>query len=137
MSWSEIALISVSVVLVVIVLLWIITLTKNKGKYSDKKVDDYEIIDGVRYTKDDKVLDDKGKVKLSLKKGDIMLERGKNYKVGKDLLVGKYTVLSADENVDAVSMRVGGIVKDYKHYSSIVLTEGDVISALSSNVILR
>ncbi len=137
MSWSEIALICVSVVLVVIVLLWIITLTKNKGKYSDKKVDDYEIIDGVRYTKDDKVLDDKGKVKLSLKKGDIMLERGKNYKVGKDLLVGKYTVLSADENVDAVSMRVGGIVKDYKHYSSIVLTEGDVISALSSNVILR
>lgn len=104
---------------------------------SDKKVGDYVVIDGVRYTKDETVVNDDGEAKLSLKKGDIMLERGKEYKVGKDLLSGKYTVLTADENSESVSMRIGGLVKDYKHFTSVMLTEGDTISAVSGNVILR
>ena len=133
MEWSEIALIVVGVLLVVMLILFGVTYSKLKHKDSDKKVEDYEIIDGVRYTKDDKVIDDKGKAKLSLKKGDIVLERGKEYKVGKDLLAGKYTVLTGDENTEVVAMRIG----DYKHFSSIVLTDGDVISAVSANAILR
>ncbi len=137
MEWSEIALIVVGVLLVVILVLFGVTYSKLKHKDSDKKVEDYEIIDGVRYTKDDKVIDDKGNAKLSLKKGDIVLERGKEYKVGKDLLAGKYTVLTGDENTEVVAMRIGGIVKDYKHFSSIVLADGDVISAVSANAVLR
>lgn len=137
MEWSEIALIVVGVLLVVMLILFGVTYSKLKHKDSDKKVEDYEIIDGVRYTKDDKVIDDKGNAKLSLKKGDIVLERGKEYKVSKDLLAGKYTVLTGDENTEVVAMRIGGIVKDYKHFSSIVLTDGDVISAVSANAILR
>ncbi len=137
MSWSEIALICVGCVLVIVVLAWIVTTSRQRGKDIDKKVDDYEIIDGVRYTKDDKVIGNSGEAKITLKKGDKMLERGKKYKVGKDLLAGKYTVLTADENVDTVAIRIGGLVKDYKHFTSIVLTEGDVISPVSANVILR
>ena len=137
MEWSEIALIVVGVLLVVILVLFGVTYSKLKHKDGDKKVEDYEIIDGVRYTKDDKVIDDKGNAKLSLKKGDIVLERGKEYKVGKDLLAGKYTVLTGDENTEVVAMRIGGIVKDYKHFSSIVLADGDVISAVSANAVLR
>ena len=137
MEWSEIALIVVGVLLVVMLVLFGVTYSKLKHKDSDKKVEDYEIIDGVRYTKDDKVIDDKGNAKLSLKKGDIVLERGKEYKVGKDLLAGKYTVLTGDENTEVVAMRIGGIVKDYKHFSSIVLADGDVISAISANAVLR
>lgn len=137
MEWSEIALIVVGVLLVVMLVLFGVTYSKLKHKDSDKKVEDYEIIDGVRYTKDDKVIDDKGNAKLSLKKGDIVLERGKEYKVSKDLLAGKYTVLTGDENTEVVAMRIGGIVKDYKHFSSIVLADGDVISAVSANAVLR
>lgn len=137
MSWSEIALICVSVVLLVVVIGWIVTSHNQKAKDKDKKVDDYEIIDGVRYTKDDKVIENDGDVKVTLKKGDIMLERGKEYKVGKDLLAGKYTVLTGDENTQEINIRIGGLVKEYKHFSSIVLTDGDVISAVSANVVLR
>ena len=128
MSWSEIALICVSAVLLIVVLGWIVTSHNQKAKDKDKKVDDYEIIDGVRYTKDDKVIEENGDVKVTLKKGDIMLERGKEYKVGKDLLAGKYTVLTGDENTQEINIRIGGLVKEYKHFSSIVLTDGDIIS---------
>lgn len=137
MSWSEIALICVSAVLLIVVLGWIVTSHNQKAKDKDKKVDDYEIIDGVRYTKDDKVIEENGDVKVTLKKGDIMLERGKEYKVGKDLLAGKYTVLTGDENTREINIRIGGLVKEYKHFSSIVLTDGDIISAVSANVVLR
>lgn len=137
MNWSEIAFICVSAVLLIVVIGWFVTAKQQKTKDKDKKVDDYEIIDGVRYTKDDKVIEENGKVKVTLKKGDIMLERGKEYKVGKDLLAGKYTVLTGDENTQEINIRIGGLVKEYKHFSSIVLTDGDVISAVSANVVLR
>ena len=137
MSWSEIALICVSVVLVVVLILLLLTMRNKNKENSDKKVEDLEIIDGVRYTKNDKVLDNEGEAKVSLNKGDIMLERGKEYKVGKDLLAGKYTVLTGDENTESINIRIGGLVRDYKHFSSIVLTDGDIISAVSANVILR
>ena len=75
MSWSEIALICVGCVLVIVVLAWIVTTSRQRGKDKDKKVDDYEIIDGVRYTKDDKVIGNSGEAKITLKKGDKMLEQ--------------------------------------------------------------
>lgn len=137
MEWSEVALTCVSAILLIVIIGWIVTLKKQKSKDKDKRVEDYEIIDGVRYTKDDKVIENDGDVKVSLKKGDIMLERGKEYKVGKDLLAGKYTILTGDDNIDSVNIRIGGLVKEYKHFSSVVLTDGDIISAVSANVVLR
>ena len=137
MIWSEIALICVSVVLVIVVIAWAVSVAKRKGQGAENRVDDVYVKDGVRYTKSSDVVDEKGDVKVTLNKGDVMLERGEVYVVGKDLLAGKFTVLLADENLDAVNMRVGGLVREYKHFSSVVLTEGDEISAVSANVILR
>ncbi len=139
MVWSEIALICVGAVLVIVVLAWIISAVVKHNKNSDKRVDGVDIIDGVRYTKSENVIDDRGKVKVSLKKGDHLLERGKEYLVSKnsDLLPGKYTVLSADENTDKINIRIGGVVREYKHFSSIVLTEGDKVSSVSHNIVLR
>lgn len=140
MTWSEIALICVSVVLVILIIAIIaINVIRRKDKHDGKRTDELEVIDGVRYTKDDVVVDESGKASVKLKKGDIMLERGKEYLVGEngDLLAGKYTVLTADENRESVNIRIGGLVRDYKHFSSIVLTDGDKISPVSNNVVLR
>ncbi len=137
MNWSEIALICVSVALILVIFGWIITMRKQKIKDKDKKVDGFEVIDGVRYTKDAHVVEDNDNVRVTLRKGDVMLQCGKEYKVGKDLLAGKYTVLTADENIKEINIRIGGLVREYKHFSSIVLTEGDIISAVSANVVLR
>lgn len=135
----KIALIAVSVVLVIVLIALIIVTTMLRRKDRDKKTGKLEIVDGVRYTKEEKVEDDRGNALVTLNKGDIMLERGKEYTVGKngDLLAGKYTVLTADENRESVNIRIGGLVRDYKHFSSVVLTEGDKICAVSSNAILR
>lgn len=140
MTWSEIALICVSVVLVMLIIAIIaINVIRRKDKHDGKRTDELEVIDGVRYTKDDVVVDESGKASVTLKKGDIMLERGKEYLVGEngDLLAGKYTVLTADENRESVNIRIGGLVRDYKHFSSIILTDGDKISPVSNNVVLR
>ena len=140
MTWSEIALICVSIVLVMLIIAIIaINVIRRKDKHDGKRTDELEVIDGVRYTKDDVVVDESGKASVTLKKGDIMLERGKEYPVGEngDLLAGKYTVLTADENRESVNIRIGGLVRDYKHFSSIVLTDGDKISPVSNNVVLR
>ena len=140
MNWSEIALICVSIVLVMLIIAIIaINVIRRKDKHDGKRTDELEVIDGVRYTKDDVVVDESGKASVTLKKGDIMLERGKEYLVGEngDLLAGKYTVLTADENRESVNIRIGGLVRDYKHFSSIILTDGDKISPVSNNVVLR
>ncbi len=122
-----------------IIAIIVINVIRRKDKHDGKRTDELEVIDGVRYTKDDVVVDESGKASVTLKKGDIMLERGKEYLVGEngDLLAGKYTVLTADENRESVNIRIGGLVRDYKHFSSIVLTDGDKISPVSNNVVLR
>ena len=140
MTWSEIALICVSIVLVMLIIAIIaINVIRRKDKHDGKRTDELEVIDGVRYTKDDVVVDESGKASVTLKRADIMLETGKEYLVGEngDLLAGKYTVLTADENRESDNIRIGGLVRDYKHFSSIVLTDGDKISPVSNNVVLR
>ena len=139
MGWSEILLICVCVLFVIIVIAWLVTKKKNKDEEKDNKVSKYEVIDGVRYSKDEEVLKNDGSAKVTLNNGDIILERGKEYTVGEkgDLLAGKYTILLADENISSVNMRIGGIVREYKHFTSVVLTEGDKISTVSANVVLR
>lgn len=84
MTWSEIALICVSVVLVILIIAIIaINVIRRKDKHDGKRTDELEVIDGVRYTKDDVVVDESGKASVTLKKGDIMLERGRNISLAK------------------------------------------------------
>lgn len=139
MVWSEIALIAVSAVLLIVALVWIITAVKRHRKKDGEVVGGVYVRKDVRYTRDDVVTDKNGNVKISLREGDIMLERNITYRVAKEtrLLPGKYTVLVADENMTEVKIRLGGLVRAYAHNSDIVLAEDDEICAVSANVILR
>ena len=137
MTTVEIALIFSGVINVVLAIALIVVIAR-KAKYKNKtQVDKIDVIDGVRYTKSAQTLDEKGTTMVTLNKGDVILERGKIYTVGKGgLLPGKYTILSGD-GAKTFNMRVGGIVKEYSHLSNIVLAEGEKISAVSHNVVLR
>ena len=139
MSWSEIALIFVSIILFIVVISWIITSNKKKETKKEESQTEYEVINGVRYSKKDNIENNSIENEIELKKGDILLERGKEYKVGArcKILAGTYKIISGDENVDSINIRVGGIVRAFRNNSSIVLANGDKISAVSSNIVLR
>lgn len=100
--------------------------------------DRVKVSGGVRYSTDDVIADDEG-LKITLRKGDFVLERGKEYPVEKhgEPMPGTYTALSAAENRPTFKLRVAGFVREYKHGDTVVLGEGDVIAAVSDNVILR
>ena len=85
-----------------------------------------------------KELSSKGEVTVSLEKDDIILKVNEEHKCGKDgLKVGKYTLLTTNEEVSSFNIKVSGVVREYKHSSSVVLGEGDTIMSVSHNVILR
>lgn len=115
-----------------------LVLMNRKPKNKDK-VDDVKIVNGVRMTKDDKTLTPAGDVKVSLNKGDILLERGKEYTCERNgtIMPGKYTILTTEEGTKTFNIRIGGLVREYEHFSDIVLLDGDKISAVSHSVILR
>lgn len=138
MSWSEIALICVSVVLVLVVICWIASANRKKRVGTDEISKTY-VKNGVKYTKNDIAVKEDGSLNVTLKETDVVLEMGKKYTCKKKngIMPGKYTVLSADENSKKFNIRVGKLVREYKHLSSIVLAEGDEVSAVSQTVILR
>ncbi len=76
---------------------------------------------------------------ISLQKNDLVLQSGIEYVVKKRGTVrpGEYVVLATDENSRSFTIRVNNYVKEYQHNTSLILSEGDTISARSSNVILR
>ena len=132
MNTIEILLIFSGVINLVLAIALIVSVVRGKDK-NDK----IGISGGVRYTKNSNTVDEQNNAVVTLNKGDIILQQGKQYIVGKGgLLPGKYTILSGDGN-NSFYIRVGGLVKEYKHLSSIVLAEGEKISAVSHNVVLR
>ena len=68
-----------------------------------------------------------------------MLAQNVDEIVGKDKKVkpGKYTILSTQEGMPSVNIRIGHYVREYKHGSTIVLVEGEKITPVSSSIILR
>ena len=76
---------------------------------------------------------------VTLQKKDFILQAGTTYTVGKraQLRPGEYKVLATDENDQTFNIRVNDYVKSYRHNTTLVLVEGDTISARSGNVILR
>ena len=76
---------------------------------------------------------------VSLQNKDFILQAGATYHVQKrgKLRPGEYTVLATDESQKTFNLRVNDYVKEYTHNTTLVLTEGDTVSARSSNVILR
>ena len=106
---------------------------------SENKADDVRFVDGVRYTESKKELDEKGNVKVTHTEGDVILKRGITYKVEKmgTVIPGKYTVLSASESDDKFNIRIGDFVREYSHRDNIVLAEGQEITSVSHDIILR
>ena len=76
---------------------------------------------------------------VTLQKKDIILQVGETYTVSKrgEIRGGQYQVLATNENDKTVNIRLNDYVKEYKHNTTLVLANGDTISARSSNVILR
>jgi len=98
-----------------------------------------KIKDGVRYTTDERIEKD-NKTNITYNEKDFILEINKEYTVGgkkNKLLPGTYTALATNDTYTKFNLRVGGLVREYKHGEKIVLNEGDSISAVSHVVILR
>ena len=134
-----IALICVSAVLFIVCVLWVARETKLNIEKKKRQVEKVVVKHGARYTRSQEVITEEGDVKASLNRGDFVLGKNRKYRVGKnyDLLPGKYTILSSDENQDKINIRISDTVREYKHNSSVVLSDGDVISAVSNGIILR
>ncbi len=135
MSWSEIALICETTLLIVLLIYFLIHKFKKKNDVIADQNEEIEIVNGVRYKK----TADEQNQNLALKKGDQILKRGKYYQVGEglDVLAGTYTLLVADGDVTSVNIKISGLVKEFKHGSTLILAEGDNLEPLSSNIVLR
>lgn len=137
MTTERIIIIVESVVIFVMALVFIILLVKSNQKKKAGKHAVY-VKDGVRYTYSDEAEKD-GKVSVTHREGDVILEKGVTYTVGEKngILPGKYTVLSAQETTESFNVRLGDFVREYKHDSGIVLADGEKICPVSHSIILR
>ena len=113
--------------------------TKLLKSLSEREVDDVNIKKGVRYTVDQTVIDEQGNMNVSFSKDDVVLIQNETEIVGVKNRVkpGKYTMLSTKDEDEKFNIRVGAYVKEYAHNQKIVLSEGQEITAVSANVILR
>ena len=130
-------IIAEGVLLVGLIIAFAIVLKKRRTPAG--KADNVKIEDGIRYTTDRAETTADGEVAITHLKGDVILRRGRTYTVRKDgyIIPGKYTVLSHNENAETFNLRIGGIVREYKHASDIVLADGEKICAVSHAVVLR
>ena len=70
-------------------------------------------------------------------KGDYIVSKGRTIVAGSDVAAGKYTVLSAMENVSAFNVRINGFVREVEHNTVVILGDGDTFCPVSHSVILR
>lgn len=140
MNYIEIIAIVLAIAVAILLSVIIILSIKLKmNKIESDKIGKVKIIDGKRYTESETTVKNGNNVAVTHNEGDIILARGKLFKVGKNevLLPGKYTILSGGDNADTYNIRIGGFVREYKHNADIVLAEGEEICAVSHTVILR
>lgn len=137
------------IILIVVGALFLLTFTynlvrliKNKKKRAEeqlREVEDTIEKHGVRYTQDMTVVDTEGNMNISFGKGDVVLKQNQTYVVEKRGYVkpGKYCVLATHDTEDKFNIRIGAYVKEYHHNQEIILAEGEEITAVSTNVLLR
>ena len=138
MTTERIVIIVLSVViLALLVVIAAMVFAQQKKKKASKHAT--YVKDGVRYTYRDETHTEEGKVAVTHREGDVVLEKGVTYVATKagPLLPGKYTILAAQETTKAFNVRLGGLVREYLHDSDIVLAEGEEITPVSHTVILR
>ncbi len=132
-----IAVAAVAVIAIIVVAL--VVVKKKEKKPKDKTADEVVVVDGVRYTQDESIKKNDGSARISHAQGDVIISKGetKTAKKEGELAPGRYTLLSANQNDEAFNLRIGGLVREYRHGDGIVLGENDEITAISHAVILR
>ena len=143
MSAKDIALLSISglAILFLIALVAVsfrLNIIRKRAEAEEKHAEKVKIVKGVRYSEDDAIADREG-MNVSHLPGDFILVRGETYRAekGGKLLPGVYTALSASGSEENFKLRIGGFVKNFAHGDSVVLAEGEEITAVSAPVILR
>ena len=132
----------VGVFFVIVFIIGAIKLAKKRkiqAEIESREVDDVTIKHGVRYTDDMTIVTKDGDTNISYGKHDCLLKQNETYIADKKGYVhpGKYTILSTKDNEDAFNVRIGVYVKEYKHGQEVVLTEGEEITPVSTDIILR
>lgn len=136
---TAVALLSVTTGIFLIATVVLAILYSHEKQRGDKdRADKVRIVNGVRYSVDDKISKD-GTANITLAEGDFLLKKGNVCRAQKDgtLLPGTYTVLAASDSMPTFKLRAGGYVRDYSHGDTVVLADGEEICAVSCNVILR
>ena len=112
---------------------------KIRAEEKTREVDEVVIKNGVRYTPDATIVDQKGNDNVTFIKGDIIIKPRKVLKVGKheEVKPGKWTILASNDSITVFNVRVGNYVQEYKHGQEIILAEGDEICPTSTTIILR
>ncbi len=110
-----------------------------RAEEKTREVEDVNIKRGVRYTENMTVVDKSGNQNVSFGKDDIVLKKDITFVADHKgyLKPGKYVVLSATSEEDAVNIRKGDFVKEYKHNQKIVVAEGESVTCVSGTAILR
>lgn len=112
---------------------------KKRMEEADREVEDVTIKHKVRYTEDATIVDKLGDMNVTFLKGDIVLKQNITYHAGKklDFLPGKYTILSTRDTEEEFNVRIGTFVKSYKHGQTVVIAEGEEVTPVSTDIILR
>ena len=113
---------------------------KNDAEIASREVgDDITMKKGVRYTDDMTIVTKEGETNISFGKGDCVLKQNQTYIAEKKGYVhpGKYTILATKEDEEIFNVRIGVYVKEYHHGQEVVLTEGEEITPVSTDIILR
>lgn len=119
-----------------------IRMVKNKkvqAEVESREVESVTEKHGVRYTDDMTIVTPDGDPNLSYGKGDRILKQNQTYMADKHGYIhpGKYTILSTKEDETAFNVRIGAYVREYHHGQQIILADGEEITAVSTDVILR
>lgn len=112
---------------------------KINAEIASREVDDVTMKKGVRYTDDMTIVTKEGETNISFGKGDCILKQNQTYIADKKGYVhpGKYTILATKEDEEKFNVRIGVYVKEYHHGQEVVLTEGEEITPVSTDIILR
>ena len=112
---------------------------KIDAEIASREVDDVTMKKGVRYTDDMTIVTKEGETNISFGKGDCILKQNQTYVADKKGYVhpGKYTILATKEDEEKFNIRIGTYVKEYHHGQEVVLTEGEEITPVSADIILR
>lgn len=133
---------AVALFFVIMFVLGAIRLKKQKAikaEIESREVDDVNMKHGVRYTDDLTIVTQDGDPNISFGKKDVVLKQNQTFVANKKgpVHAGKYTILATKDGETAFNVRIGFYVKEYHHGEEIVLAEGEEITAVSTDLILR